>query len=227
MRTVTTRQLSDALRCIKTQGNVPDIEWQLQALLDPTTPLVLLPLETGGTVQEWLTTAYRAWPRFSGQVAYPVPFSGNGGARWAAENLPLWAPLERYGDDRRDLVAHLRVTIDRQRHRHVTWQQLSAALGAVDTTGQVQNGICWQVLDLLGCFDRTSSLPNGQAVDYWLFNVATQWPRYSGHYGYPVPHPTAFSPSSAFVQCPHWEGEYGDARRDLLTFYKREAARHA
>ncbi len=68
-------------------------------------------------------------------------------------------------------------------------------------------GICYK-LELSGTSD---------CVRQEFLLTARQWPKYSGHALFPVPHPKR-RPVDAFINCPKWEGEYGDNRRELVMF---------
>jgi len=60
-----------------------------------------------------------------------------------------------------------------------------------------------------------------------FIELASRWPKYSGCREYPVPHPT-MSPVVAFsVWMNLWEGEYGENRRELLSWSIEELERDA
>lgn len=53
---------------------------------------------------------------------------------------------------------------------------------------------------------------------YATRHLMTQWPKFSGDFNYPVPHP-CMSPREAFNTMPHWRcDEYGNARRELCLW---------
>lgn len=55
-------------------------------------------------VRCWLVSQ---WPKFSGDVVYPIPYSEEGESvceSWAYDNLPKWDVTTQYGRDRRELL---------------------------------------------------------------------------------------------------------------------------
>lgn len=96
---------------------------------------------------------------------------------------------------------------------------LAALLQIQQEVPMVGEGICNNVdmliLDVEGAHDLVIHLT--------MVNIWKKWPKYSGRESYPVPftYPdsTTRDPMNAYYSTPLlWEGTYGDARKELLSY---------
>lgn len=76
-------------------------------------------------------------------------------------------------------------------------------------------GICYNVERATMNVPGTDDL----AISNMMFDLWKKWPNFSGTLSYPVPHPQYSLPEMAYIEEDHcWEGEYGDSRKELLSF---------
>lgn len=138
---------------------------------------------------------YRKWPKYTGCQKYPIPFKLLGMSVRPRIAYCLFRYTKQYKVNEKELK-------DFVEHRYRETLTLLKSLPC-----GWKYGICNWLYE------------NDVLVPLELTEAFTHWPRFSGNKAYPVPH-SVLTPEKAYYskKLPKWEGEYGEARKELLEF---------